>query len=789
MKSLSVVLKTVWLYAGGIFSIIALYYLLIGVDQGVDVVIQSGEYIDGPGLFVLLAVILMSYLVWYSSRMLSYIKQRKEYMDQKPNPISTFLHQHFPRIISFNCYVCLQAAIVSLPTLYNWNGYLLLGFILFHNVLYFLITQWFENRNRKMGILGLILILIYGFVFISKDVKKLDTELEVVRHHQVSLLILFAVLFLLEMIWIFLLVRRRKRVDKTRDEDVLKSSSKAMESQRGTYFSIMKTLDFRSDFINAEKTFVKCFGIAALIVMLVYLAGIFNNSTAVYIGTLAYVLLALGVLVSITNFISFFSIKWAVNLFLILLIWSIATGKINDPYQVRTLDTKADFSYNDRPEAKDYLDLWFKNRIELMKTHKSYASKDVKFDVYIVLSNGGASRAGYWASYNMCKLQDISYYKDPKNSFKEHLLCLAGASGGTVGNASFYALLKAQQDKKIKESQLLADYSSSFFRKDFLVFPIAHLLGPDLLQHVIPMKFMDDRGDALERSFSESKREERDSIKHDTLLKWYFKRPLSEVFDQSGALPVFYMNTTEVDNGAPGVISNMKLASVEFTSRRTDVLALVDSLRTTQNKKKDIRFSTASILSSRFPYVSPAGKVHNRYFVDGGYFDNSGAGTIFEFTQQLLAFLDTKQKGIDSAYYKRFTFHIIHFNNSDKNIKPIKNINPVANDLASPFLTLLGIQGANTSATDGVLSDYFEESFARHERRPVRKDKRAIEYSLYKDPDQCAEREEVYPMSWVLSEYQIARMKKAFVRENAQNLNKFYFMGVPRKQVNKKEKL
>lgn len=48
----------------------------------------------------------------------------------------------------------------------------------------------------------------------------------------------------------------------------------------------------------------------------------------------------------------------------------------------------------------------------------------------------------------------------------------------------------------------------------------------------------------------------------------------------------------------------------------------------------DIRLSTAALLAARFPYVTPSGRVQcgskRAFVVDGGYFDNSGLGTIGE---------------------------------------------------------------------------------------------------------------------------------------------------------------
>ncbi|HEY9487348.1 MAG TPA: hypothetical protein VIQ51_03405, partial [Chryseosolibacter sp.] len=60
-------LKALWLFIAGVIAVVVIYYLLTGVEQGIDVVIQSGELLDS-GVFSVLAVFLWSFLVWYSCR-------------------------------------------------------------------------------------------------------------------------------------------------------------------------------------------------------------------------------------------------------------------------------------------------------------------------------------------------------------------------------------------------------------------------------------------------------------------------------------------------------------------------------------------------------------------------------------------------------------------------------------------------------------------------------------------------------------------------------------------------
>jgi hypothetical protein len=187
----------------------------------------------------------------------------------------------------------------------------------------------------------------------------------------------------------------------------------------------------------------------------------------------------------------------------------------------------------------------------------------------------------------------------------------------------------------------------------------------------------------------------------------------------------------------------------------------------------NLALSTAAVLSSRFPYVSPAGKVFDRYYVDGGYFDNSGAGSVLEFIQELNRFMEDSAHAGIMKFRNRFTFHLIHVTNSEVLPRQKKDIHPLTNDLLTPVLTLAGMQGASTNIGNRMLIDAFKQ-FNSDTANAL------IIYSLYNeswpDPSQTGgDYEEGYPMSWVISHYQLNRMEAALERANRRNIKKFNF--------------
>lgn len=761
---LSKLLKALWLFLAGVVSVVAIYYLLTGVEQGIDVVIQSGELLDS-GVLSVLAVFLWAFLVWYSCRTLSYIKQNKDdeiYSKKTPgdyssamlyhrNCIPSSLYQHIPRILAYNCFVSVQVAIFHLPTFFGWRGAFMFAVILLHNVFYFVLHAWFQGSGsrtarRWIAVIAPFVIAAYVTFLLSSIIENSNVNLvsDPLRH-MFWLGLIALVMFLLQITIIFLFILRRRSIDARRkDPDLLPSP-------------ILRWLGFNPAFNAAEAPYFNLLNGAAAVAVLFYILAIFVMPFADLMGPMAFVLLALGVLTGFSNLITLISVRSSFNIAIILVALAFLFGQYRDPYPVRLLNTPGDAVFGGRQDTKVFLKKWFSQRIDLI--NKGDTSKT--FPVYLVLSNGGASRAGKWTSSVLCHLQDTSFNSNPADSFKEHILCIAGSSGGAVGNSTFYSLLKASLIGEIRGDEF-RQHADRFFETDFLTFALARLLGPDMVRHLLPFNIqLDNRADALEKVISGGSTDE--------LLNRYFEKPFSGMLDTTGVLPALFINTTQVDNGMPGVISTVILGQ---TSRRQDVLSLVDSM-SSRSEYNNIRLSTAAVLSSRFPYMSPAGKVFDRYYVDGGYFDNSGAGTVLEFIQELNAFLSDTTNHDIVRYRSRFTFHLLHITNSEIAGRASHDIHPLTNDLLAPVLTLAGMQGSSTNIGDAMLTKAFTQ-FNRDTANAM------IVYSLYDeawDPAKhTGEYEEGYPMSWALSAYQINRMNQALRRANTSNLGKFSFI-------------
>ncbi|NBO59321.1 MAG: patatin-like phospholipase family protein, partial [Chitinophagia bacterium] len=307
-----------------------------------------------------------------------------------------------------------------------------------------------------------------------------------------------------------------------------------------------------------------------------------------------------------------------------------------------------------------------------------------EFPIYFVISDGGASRSAYWTASVLSVLE-----KKTNGGFSKNLFCLSGASGGSFGNMAFYGSIKNLKTNRLEHIQ-------SYLSNDFLSFPLVRLLGPDLVIPFIPGLRSTDRASALEKSME-------DVGGNDALSK-FMKQDLSTMLEENTAFsPVIAINATRMQDGTPGLISNVKFEN-EISEKRIDILGLLD-----QNQSMNI--STAVVLGARFPYFSPAGRIKDQYFVDGGYFDNSGGGIVHEMILDLQHLItDTLNLHPDHPYQK-IRFHVIHISNQADGKNKIRKIHPLVNDLAAPIKTIMGSYASQTDFNNLRLYKYLLELY------------------------------------------------------------------------------
>jgi hypothetical protein len=194
-----------------------------------------------------------------------------------------------------------------------------------------------------------------------------------------------------------------------------------------------------------------------------------------------------------------------------------------------------------------------------------------------------------------------------------------------------------------------------------------------------------------------------------------------------------------MQDAAPAVVSNIKLENSVF-GNRIDVL---DNLE----KNKDISIATAIVLGARFPYFSPAGRLGNDYFVDGGYFDNSGAGVVHEMILDLQELIHDTLSINPSHPFKKIKFHIVHITNKTESIIERNKVHPLINDLAAPIKTILGSYTSQTDFNNVRLQRYLLEIYNNEDTYH--------DINLYQQGE-----EDVYPMNWSISNQSLKNINK-----------------------------
>jgi hypothetical protein len=167
---------------------------------------------------------------------------------------------------------------------------------------------------------------------------------------------------------------------------------------------------------------------------------------------------------------------------------------------------------------------------------------------------------------------------------------------------------------------------------------------------------------------------------------------------------------------------------------------------------KDLRLSTAAVMGARFPYISPAGRIDHTdnginkssYFVDGGYFDNSGAGVVHEMIigiQEIIKKLKKNKQG-QYGHLDSLQFYIIHITNSPSTDPELEKVHPLQNDLMAPISTLAGSYGTQTDVNNTRLQTYLQLLY------PDTAHYRTAELYFGINRDTLS-----FPMNWTISNY------------------------------------
>jgi hypothetical protein len=286
------------------------------------------------------------------------------------------------------------------------------------------------------------------------------------------------------------------------------------------------------------------------------------------------------------------------------LLWAALCSLWNDNHHVRTLPPSA----LKRPRVGPAFVAW----------HARMAgyTQEAVHPLFIVATEGGGIRAGYWTGTVLGMLEDEAA-RQHLPDFAEHVFAISAVSGGSLGAAAFDAALADGPTGPItpRLQKLLSE--------DYLGPPLAAMLYPDLLQRLLPYPFASlDRGIWLEKSWEQGGRRDlgNDRFAHNFNDLWTQHDP------KVGYLPALFLNGTSVESGQRVIASNFRI-----DHRFLDGIDASVKVAVGDAANCDVPLSTAAHGSARFTYVSPAGRfADGTHIVDGGYFENSGSTTALE---------------------------------------------------------------------------------------------------------------------------------------------------------------
>ncbi len=706
-KHIQEALNAFWLYLPATITVCLIYYVLMGVDLAVDTLMIVGESYKQMGL-LLLVIFIWSWIVWFSSRLVSLVPLNKLTTN------NIFVSQ-LPRFFAINCYVAIQCAILSLSRVWNMSGWVIVVFIALHVAFYILVT-YAHKQVQLMGgklkspawwvaqIIGWCYILALLALSICNYKKPNPAE------HSYTLPFVAALLYLLQVSSNLIYIKRRDLLDKKVAPNRFTSFLNYLSATRATKFHerLLLKLNIASEEANNEAVFYLLFHIVCVLALVFFSLNISFITISSAIGPLTFTVLALSMIIVLFNLIAAFSRRVGFNLNLLLFAFILIMGGLTPKHDVRTISQSP--NSHKCISTETFVNCWLENPVR----KKSIADSDSSnpYIAYIILNDGGGARAATWSTWVMSKLDDTTNGK-----FSEHLFAMAGASGGSVGNTAFYGLLKSKNDSKGK----LVPHAYSFFRNDFLTYTLGRFFGTDFISYLIPFNVVEDRAAALENTF--------EFEKNDPRIAHFFASAADTAFDYEGKLPALFINVTDVKYGITSIVSNVLLKDKSHIN-------LLDSLHI--KSQQTLRVSTCAILSARFPYISPAGRLNERYYVDGGYFDNSGAGTITSFMEEVY-------KVLPQEYKEKIEFRVIELHNGKPYNEENYKMHPLTNDLLAPVITLIGVQNASTETANRHLFNYMSSKNSKIQR---------FSLNLYSYTTK-----EGYPMSWINSNYQLDRIK------------------------------
>jgi hypothetical protein len=325
---------------------------------------------------------------------------------------------------------------------------------------------------------------------------------------------------------------------------------------------------------------------------------------------------------------------------------------LNDNHAVRYNKVAHASTSKSLPTAAEEFKEWFSQRDD-----KNQFNASRPYPIYIVAAQGGGIYAAYHAAAFLGDVQQMC------PNFAHHIFAISGVSGGSVGVSVFNALLRTAEVGQTFDTRTgclvtvrgrsgprFVEAASAALGNDLWSPLQAALLFPDFLQRFLfwPVPSF-DRARSLEHGLEQAWADIPNHVnflEDKKALPQLMGAPFATHWDSHAFrnVPALLLNTTEVGTGRRRVIAPFSFngaGDLQFFPLQNDSAK--------QQATYQLPLSTAAILSSRFPWVTPDGWVDSALvggevgaksrIVDGGYFENSGVATAVDLIKEIYNYL------------------------------------------------------------------------------------------------------------------------------------------------------
>ena len=291
LKDINYLLRAVWLFFPPILFLLICYQVFWNLSQGQDVLVSVFE---DRFTFIrfMLAHTLWVFMTWYTSRLLSYAKEKNN-----PIHLPQVLFTHIPRLLGFMCYTIVLIAFMRSTKDLNKQASGLYTFLLWGSLIYYVILTWLAGKIKTYSIRVLALSLPIILVI-----------LVTIGASNFYPWTIISVLAFMQVYFVFFVVGRRRVIEKKNAESTI-VTSQGIVSRISNFFMVPP---------NERIVFI-FFNISAIIFLFFYILCFESLSFALWVRTCTLVFLAFSFLVGITNVISFFSVKYSISFHIILI--------------------------------------------------------------------------------------------------------------------------------------------------------------------------------------------------------------------------------------------------------------------------------------------------------------------------------------------------------------------------------------------------------------------------------------------------------------------------------------